>query len=64
MVGAVLSLLVAGILVVVQTVWEGMDPLEEPKKLILEISGAVMDGRHWYWSLPGMRRVRRRQMGS
>lgn len=60
MVGALLSFLVACVTVVAQTVWEKMDPQEEPKKLILEIADAVVDRRHWYWSLPGMRGIRKR----
>jgi hypothetical protein len=59
MIGAVLSLLAGCIAVVAQTVWERMDPQEEPKRLIAEIAGAVLDRRHWYWSLPGMRGIRR-----
>lgn len=60
MVGAMLSLLVGCILVVAQTVWQGMDPKEEPKKLITEIADGLMDPRHWYWSVPGMRGLHRR----
>ena len=57
LIGAMISLLLAGVLVVAQNVWEKMDAQEEPKKLILEISAAILDPRRWYWSLPGMRKV-------
>lgn len=58
MIGALLSLLTACIAVVTLTIWEGMDPAEEPKKLILDVAGALMDRSRWYWSLPGMRGLR------
>jgi len=45
----------ACISVVVLNVWEGLDPQEEPKKLILEATSAVMESGRWYWSLPGMK---------
>ena len=57
MIGALVSLLVAFFAVAVQSVWEEMDPEEEPKKVITEIACAAMDRRRWYWSLPGMARV-------
>jgi uncharacterized protein involved in exopolysaccharide biosynthesis len=55
MVGGMLSLILACISVVVLNVWEGLDPQEEPKKLILEATSAVMESGRWYWSLPGMK---------
>lgn len=63
MIGAILSLLVACIAVAVQFVWEGMDPQEEPKKLMTEVAAATMDRRRWYWSLPGLTRVHRLLFG-
>jgi capsule polysaccharide export protein KpsE/RkpR len=58
--GALLSLLAALIAVFALNFWREMDPEEEPKKLIAEAVGAAADGRRWYWSLPGMRRIRHR----
>jgi hypothetical protein len=60
MIGALLSLLAGCTSVVAQTIWEKMDAQEEPKKLIFDIGGAVIDRRRWYWSLLGMRRTQGR----
>lgn len=57
MVSALLSLFLACILVVVQTVWKRTDPQEEPKQMLLEVACAVMDRHRWYWSLPGMKGI-------
>ena len=57
MVGALLSLIVALIAVVTQSVWEATDPEQEPKKLLLDVAEAVMDRRHWYWSLPLLKQL-------
>lgn len=60
MIGALLSLLVGCISVALQTVWQGMDTQEEPKKLMAEIADCLMDRRRWYWSMPGMGWVHKR----
>jgi len=60
MIGAMISLLLACILVAARNAWEGMNAQEEPKKIVLEIAGALMDQRRWYWSLPGLRRLHSR----
>lgn len=62
-IGTLISLVLACVLVVALTVWEEMDAEEEPKKLILEVMGTVMDSRQWYWSLPGFRRLYARLSG-
>ena len=63
MIGAMVSLLFALIAVVAHTAWEEMDTQEEPKKLMLEVAAVVLDRRHWYWSLPGMKRAHRHLRG-
>jgi uncharacterized protein involved in exopolysaccharide biosynthesis len=60
MIGTVLSLLVACISVIAMSIWDGLGPQDEPKKLILEIADGVMDRRRWYWSLPGIRSIHHR----
>lgn len=60
LIGALVSLVFALIAVVTQSVWESTDPQEEPKKLVLDATTAVMDHRRWYWSLPGMRMLHQR----
>ena len=60
LIGALISLLLAGILVLARNAWERMDAQEEPKKLFLEIFAAIIEPRRWYWSLPGMRSLHRR----
>jgi hypothetical protein len=54
MVGGLLSLLAACASVLALSIWEGMAPEDEPKKLICETAGAVMNRQRWYWSMPGM----------
>ena len=61
--GALLSFLAALIAVFALSFWKEMDPEDEPKKLIAEVVGAAADGRRWYWSLPGMRKIHRRLAG-
>jgi hypothetical protein len=63
MIGSVLSLILACVAVIARTLWEGMDPHEEPKKLVLEIANAWTDRRRWYWSLPGMNSIHNRFLG-
>ncbi len=63
-VGAFLSLVLACIVVLLTTVWKEADPAGEPKRLITEVAGSVMDSSRWYWSVPGMRWLRTRLKGS
>jgi capsule polysaccharide export protein KpsE/RkpR len=60
MIGAMLSFFVACISVVAMNIWDGMDPQDEPKKLIVEVVDSIMDTRRWYWSLPGMKWIHAR----
>jgi len=62
--GAMLSFVLALGIVFMEIVWEGMDPEGEPKRLIADASGAVLDSGRWYWRLPGMSWIHRRLKGS
>jgi len=62
--GALLSLVVACIAVLVGMIWEAMDPEDEPKRGLTEIIEGALDSRRWYWGLPGMTWIRRRLAGT
>jgi uncharacterized protein involved in exopolysaccharide biosynthesis len=62
--GALFSFLLACITIVVTTIWKEADAEAEPKRLIREVVGSVMDSRRWYWAVPGMRWMLTRLKGS
>ncbi len=53
--GAMLSAVFALIAVFVREVWEEMDTVDEPKRLIRDAVGAAANSRWWIWGVPGMR---------
>jgi uncharacterized protein involved in exopolysaccharide biosynthesis len=59
-IGALLSFIVAGISLVASSIWDGMDSEEEPKRLLLDAGGAVLNPRLWIWRLPILNRVNKR----
>jgi uncharacterized protein involved in exopolysaccharide biosynthesis len=61
--GAILSAILACIVVFVGMIWEGLDREGETKRLITEVVDSVMNPQRWYWRLPGMRWVRGRLNG-
>jgi len=62
--GALLSLVLALILVLVETIWEAMDPQGEPRRWLAEAVDGSLSSQRWYWRLPGMSRIRGRVKGS
>jgi len=62
-VGTFLSLVLSLIVIAVTTLWKDADPEGEPKRLLTEVTGSVMDSHRWYWSMPGMRWLRSRMTG-
>ncbi len=62
-VGTLMSFALALIVIVLTTMWKEADPQGEPKRLITEVTGSVMDSHRWYWSVPGMRLLRPRLKG-
>ena len=59
-IGAFLSLLIALVSVFIVTVWEGMDPEDEPKRFINEVAATALAPQRWYRSIPGIRSVHSR----
>jgi hypothetical protein len=47
-VGAMLSFAVTLIVVLVGMIWEGMDPQDEPKRLITGVIGTALHPRRWF----------------
>jgi uncharacterized protein involved in exopolysaccharide biosynthesis len=62
--GALFSLVVALIAVLVGMIWEAMDPQDEPKRGLTEIIDGALNSRRWYWKLPGMGWIHGRLKGS
>jgi len=62
--GALLSLFVACIVVLLEMIWEAMDPEGEPRRGLTEIIDGALDSRRWYWKLPGMSWIHKRFEGS
>ena len=62
-IGALLSLVLACIVVLAGMIWEAMDPEGEPKQGLTEIINSAMNSQRWYWKLPGMRWISRRSRG-
>jgi hypothetical protein len=62
LIGALISLALGFIAVFVVEIWEGMDPEQEPKKMLLDVTGAALEAQRWYWRLPGFKSIRRRQI--
>jgi uncharacterized protein involved in exopolysaccharide biosynthesis len=56
--GALFSLVVALIAVLVGMIWEAMDPQDEPMRGLTEIIEGALNSRRWYWKLPGMGWIR------
>ena len=52
--GALMSLVLACVVVFLGMVWEGVTPEDELKKLITSVFGATFDSQRWYWRLPGL----------
>ena len=52
--GALSSLVLAFIVVLVGMIWEAMDPRDEPKRGLTEIVSGALNSQRWYWKLPGM----------
>jgi hypothetical protein len=63
-VGAVMSFVLAFIVIIATTMWKEADPEGEPKRLMTEVAGSVMESHRWYWSIPGLRWLRTRLMRS
>ena len=63
-VGTLISFVLACLLVLVLTYWERMDPGREPKRMLTEIRDTAFNAQRWYWSLPGLRWIHRRQKRS
>lgn len=63
-IGAILSLVVACIVVVAGMIWEEMDDEDEPKRLITDVVRRAMNPRWRIWALPGMSWVHRHLTGS
>jgi uncharacterized protein involved in exopolysaccharide biosynthesis len=63
-IGAMLSLVVACIVVLAGMIWEGMDADDEPKRLITDAVNGIMNPRWRIWALPGMSWVHRHLTGS
>lgn len=62
-IGALLSLVLACIVVLAGMIWEAMDLEGEPKQGLTEIINSAMNSQRWYWKLPGMRWISRRSRG-
>jgi len=58
--GTILSFIAACIIVLAASVWQGMDELDERKKLVTDIVSATRNYLHGFWRLPGMNWVHRR----
>ncbi len=63
-IGALLSLVVAGMMVLVGVIWEQLDPEQEPKRMLTEVIDDAFNAQRWYWRLPGMSWIQRRQKRS
>jgi capsule polysaccharide export protein KpsE/RkpR len=63
-IGAMVSFVLACLLVLVLNLWEQMDPEQEPKRMLTEINDAAFNAQRWYWKLPGMKWILRRQKQS
>ena len=63
-IGALLSLVVACMIVLVGMIWEQMDPEQEPKRLLTEFINRMLNSGRWYWKLPGMAWIHRCIVGS
>ena len=63
-IGAILSLVVACIVVVAGMIWERMNSDDEPKRLVTDIVRGIMDPRRRIWALPGMSWFHRHLTGS
>jgi uncharacterized protein involved in exopolysaccharide biosynthesis len=64
MVGTMLSLFAAFIFVRAVTFWEGLGALDERRKLVMGIAGAVLPSLRLLGSLPGMRLIHARSRGT
>jgi len=62
--GALISLVLALIAVLVGMIWEAMDPQGEPKRGLTEIIDGALNSQRWYWKVPGMSWIRGRFKGS
>lgn len=60
LVGFILSFLFACVTVVSSSVWDEMDSAQEPKKILLDVTGAVFDSKLWIWRLPLLSWLHRR----
>ena len=52
--GALLSVALACLVVLMGMIWEGMDPEGDTKLLVRDAAGSALDSRRWFWRLPGM----------
>jgi capsule polysaccharide export protein KpsE/RkpR len=62
LIGALISLALGFIAAFAVNIWEGMDPEQEPKKMLLDVTGAALEAQRWYWRLPGFKSIRSRQI--
>jgi uncharacterized protein involved in exopolysaccharide biosynthesis len=58
-IGAIVSFVLAGVVVFLGMIWEGMDPDGETKRLVADAEAVLMNSSRWYWKLPGMSRIYR-----
>jgi len=59
-IGAIVSFAFACGLVLIGTIWDGMDPEGETRRLVSDAAQGVMDSGRWYWKLPGMNWIHKR----
>ncbi len=57
--GALISLVLACVVVFLGMVWEGVTQEDELKKLMTSSVDTMLDSQRWYWRLPGLSWLRR-----